>query len=357
MDELLAEVGPHGVGRITLNRPHALNALTLPMLGEFARGLDAWEADDAIRQVLIRGAGERGLCAGGDIRALCEAVQDGLDLPDRFFRAEYTLNARLARFAKPVTAIMDGLTMGGGIGIAGHVARRVVTERSVLAMPETAIGFVTDVGGTHLLSRAPGELGTHLGLTGARMNAADAIDCGFADLFVPVARLEAACAALDRLADFAAPPPPGVLAAQRGWIDRCYRFDTVEEILAALDEAPEDAAHEAASTIRRMSPTALKVVLRALRSAPGLGGLEPCLEMEYRIARAMMRPGSDFVEGVRAALIDKDRTPRWNPPTLDAISAAMVAAYFATTGGLGLAAGRHAPDAAGSDTPSAGEHG
>ena len=328
MEELLTEAGPDGIGRITLNRPRALNALTLPMLHEFDRCLDAWQADDNVRHVLIRGAGERGLCAGGDIRALCEAVKEGSDLPERFFRAEYTLNARLARYPKPVTAIMDGLTMGGGIGIAGHVAQRVVTGRSQLAMPETAIGFVTDVGGTHLLSRAPGELGTHLGLTGARMNATDAIECGFADLFVPVANLKAACAAPDRLADFATPPPPGTLAAQRGWIDRCYRFDTVEEILAALDAAPEHPAHEAASTIRRMSPTSLKVVLRALRTARGLGRLEPCLEMEYAIAMSMMRPASDFVEGVRAALIDKDREPLWNPPTLDAISEAMVAVRF-----------------------------
>ncbi|WP_428395223.1 enoyl-CoA hydratase/isomerase family protein [Lichenicoccus sp.] len=328
MEDLLSEAGQDGVGRITLNRPRALNALTLPMLHEFARCLDTWEADDGIRHVLIRGAGERGLCAGGDIRALCEAVKVGSDLPERFFRAEYTLNARLARYPKPVTAIMDGLTMGGGIGIAGHVAQRVVTERSQLAMPETAIGFVTDVGGTYLLSRAPGELGTHLGLTGARMNARDAIECGFADLFVPLANLNDACAAPDRLADFATTPPSGTLTAQRGWIDRCYRYDRVEEILTALDEAPEHAAHEAASTIRRMSPTSLKVVLRALRTAPGLGGLEPCLEMECGIARALMRPDSDFVEGVRAALIDKDRSPRWNPPTLDAVGEAVVAAYF-----------------------------
>ena len=328
MEELLTEAGPDGVGRITLNRPRALNALTLPMLHEFARCLDAWEADDGVRHVLIRGAGERGLCAGGDIRALCEAVKQGSDLPERFFRAEYSLNARLARYSKPISAIMDGLTMGGGIGIAGHVARRVVTERSLLAMPETAIGFVTDVGGTHLLSRAPGELGTHLGLTGARMNAADAIECGFADLFVPSANLNDACAAPDRLADFAQPPPPATLASQRAWIDRCYRFDTVEEILAALDAAPEDAARDAATTIRRMSPTSLKVVLRALRTARGLGRLEPCLEMEFGVAMAMMRPGSDFVEGVRAALIDKDRTPRWNPPALMAVNEAMVAAHF-----------------------------
>ncbi len=327
-DHLLAELGADGVGRIVLNRPRALNALTLPMIRAFAHRLEAWDADPAVRRLLIRGAGQRGLCAGGDGGGSRTAARAGDPLPQAFFRAEYTLNARLARYRKPVVAIMDGIVMGGGIGVAGHVSRRVVTERSVLAMPETAIGFVTDVGGTYLLSRAPGELGTHLALSGARMDAADAIHCGFADLFVPSRHLDAVCAAPDRLEAFAEPPPASPLAGERYWIDRCYRFDTVEAILAALSVDPVPQAQAAAATIRRMSPTALKVTLRALREARASGRLEPCLENEFRIAVAMVRPDADFIEGVRALLIDKDQAPRWRPATLEAVTGAMVDAHF-----------------------------
>ena len=327
--ELVAEIDAGGTGRLLLNRPRALNALTLPMIEAFIAALDAWADNPRVRGVLIHGAGERALCAGGDIRLITEAVNVGGALPERFFRAEYTLNARIARYPKPVLAIMDAIVMGGGIGVSAHASCRVVTERSVLAMPETAIGFITDVGGTYLLSRAPGELGTHLGLTGARMSGADAIHCGLADLFVPGSRLDDLRADPERVRDYAETPPPSPLSEQRRWIDRCYRSDHVEQILAALEECPEPAAHEAAATLRRMSPTSLKVTLRALREARALARLEPCLELEFRIALAMAQPGSDFVEGVRAAIIDKDRAPNWRPVTLDAVSAGIVDRHFA----------------------------
>ena len=335
-DELLTRVDAQGTGHVVLNRPRALNALTLPMAEAFLQALAEWAEDPSVRLVLVRGAGERGLCAGGDIRLITEAAKVGAILPERFFCTEYTLNARIARYGKPVLAIMDGIVMGGGIGVSAHASRRVVTERSVLAMPETAIGFITDVGGTYLLSRAPGELGTHLGLTGARMSGADAIHCGFADLFVPAANLQALCAEPGRLGELAEPPPPSALAAQRGWIDRCYSADSVEHILAALDAADAPEAADAAASLRRMSPTSLKVTLRALREARALGRLEPCLEQEFRIATAMARPDSDFVEGVRAAIIDKDRAPRWQPATLDAVTETIVGRHFAAHAGAAL---------------------
>ncbi len=334
--DLLTHVDARGTGHIVLNRPRALNALTLPMAEAFLHTLDDWTQDASVRLVLVRGAGDRGLCAGGDIRLITEAAKAGTTLPERFFRAEYRLNARIARYPKPILAIMDGIVMGGGIGVSAHARHRVVTERSTLAMPETAIGFITDIGGTYLLSRAPGELGTHLGLTGARMSGADAIHCGFADLFVAAARIDELCAAPGQFHEFAETPPRSALALQRGWIDRCYRADSVEEILAALDASDEPEAHDAAATLRRMSPTSLKVTLRALREARGLGRLEPCLEQEFRIATAMARPGSDFVEGVRAVIVDKDRTPRWQPATLDAVTEEIVARHFVGRSGIKL---------------------
>ena len=331
--DLLSETMGDGVGRITLNRPAALNALTLSMVRAMTHSLRQWAEDPRVRSVLIRGAGTRGLCAGGDIRALHDAIRAGGRHPEIFLREEYALNAMLARYRKPIVAIMDGITMGGGIGVSGHCAKRVVTERSSLAMPEVAIGFLPDVGGTHLLSQAPGELGTHLGLTGARMSAADAILCGFADVFVPAGRLEQACASPEDLDDFAEPPPAGALAAQRGWIDRAYASHRVEEILEALESLSEPQAAEAARSMRGNSPTALKVTLRALREARGFGRLEPCLANEFRIGMAMAQPGSDFVEGVRAAIIDKDRTPRWNPAGLAGVTDEEVARHFAPFGG------------------------
>ena len=336
---ILAEIAPGGVGRITLNRPAALNAIDLAMVRAMTGCLRDWAGDEAVRTVLIQGAGTRGLCAGGDVRALHDAIRAGNPLPDAFLREEYSLNARIAAYPKPVVAIMDGLVMGGGIGVSGHASRRVVTERSALAMPEVAIGFVPDVGGTYLLSRAPGELGTHLALTGGRMSAADAFLCGFADFFVPTARLGHACAAPEDLESFAEPAPEATLARHRGWIDRCYAFDNVEAILDALDGSGEPEALSAASTIRANSPTALKVTLRALREARGFGRLEPCLVNEFRIGMTMSVPEGDFVEGVRAALVDRDRAPKWRPAELAGVSAAEVERHLASRGAADLRLG------------------
>ncbi|MET9608467.1 enoyl-CoA hydratase/isomerase family protein [Streptomyces sp. NPDC006512] len=333
-DAVLIEIHGH-TGVITLNRPEALNALTHAMVLTVTAALAAWERDPAVRQVLVRGAGERGLCAGGDIRAIHADAKSGGTASLDFWRDEYRLNARIARYPKPYVALMDGIVMGGGVGISAHGSVRVVTERSRVAMPETGIGFVPDVGGTHLLSRAPGELGTHLALTGLAVGAADALLCGLADLFVPsdhLAELTHALAcspAEEVLAPYAgASVPGGELAAEREWIDRCYAADTVEEIHSRLLGNGLAAAREASSVLRTKSPTALKVTLAALRRARELGSLEEVLEQEYRVSAAALST-PDLVEGIRAQVIDKDRLPRWSPAALAQVRDAEVERFFA----------------------------
>ncbi|MCX4524605.1 MULTISPECIES: enoyl-CoA hydratase/isomerase family protein [unclassified Streptomyces] len=339
---LLAADGPTAV--ITLNRPKALNALTHPMVLRITEALTAWQHDPAVTQVLIRGAGERGLCAGGDIRAIHDDAKAGTSASAGFWRDEYRLNALIARYPKPYVALMDGIVMGGGVGLSAHGSVRIVTERSRVAMPETGIGFVPDVGGTHLLGRAPGELGTHLALTGAAVGAADALLCDLADHFVPAGRLADLTAELlagapvrEALPRHTGRPEPGELAGRRAWIDRCYPADTVEEIVERLlgegDAGGEGgpAAKEAAETILAKSPTSLKVTLAAVRRARELGDLERALVQEYRVSCNALR-SPDLVEGIRAQVIDKDRTPRWSPATLAEVTGEDVARFFAPLG-------------------------
>ncbi|MEV6728307.1 enoyl-CoA hydratase/isomerase family protein [Streptomyces sp. NPDC051364] len=332
---LLATDGRTGL--ITLNRPRALNALTHPMVLRIDEALRAWEQDPAVEQVLIRGAGERGLCAGGDIRAIHDDAKAGTASSAGFWRDEYRLNARIARYPKPYVALMDGIVMGGGVGVSAHGSVRVVTERSRVAMPETGIGFVPDVGGTYLLGRAPGLLGTHLALTGSAVGAADALLCGLADHFVPADRLPELTAALagspagEVLAHFAGTPTPGELAEQRAWIDRCYAADTVEEIVERLLAEGDPAAKETAETLLAKSPTSLKVTLAAVRRARALGPLEQVLVQEYRVSCHALR-APDLVEGIRAQVVDKDRNPRWSPPALADVSDADVERFFAPLG-------------------------
>ncbi|MCP2262185.1 enoyl-CoA hydratase [Streptoalloteichus tenebrarius] len=321
-----------GVGRITLNRPKAINALTHGMVRLIDAALVDWAADDAVRLVVVDGAGERGLCAGGDIRSIYEDARAGGTASLAFWADEYRMNARIARFPKPYLAFMDGVVMGGGVGVSSHGTVRVVTERTRLAMPEVGIGLVPDVGGTYLLSRAPGELGTFAALTGTALSAADAIHCGLADLVVPSDRLPALLADLldgaepeAAVATHARPPGESRLAAQADWIDACFAADRVEEILARLTDHGEDAV---AKEIEARSPTALKVTLAALRRARDLPDLESVLEQEYRVSAACLR-GHDLAEGIRAQIIDKDRNPRWSPATLSEVDDDVVAAHFA----------------------------
>ncbi|MFF7725004.1 enoyl-CoA hydratase/isomerase family protein [Streptomyces sp. NPDC008001] len=333
------------VGRITLNRPRALNALTHAMVRRIAGALDAWEHDAGVTAVVLDGSGERGLCAGGDVRAVHDDVRAGGGAAAReFWRDEYRLNARIAAYPKPYVALMDGLVMGGGVGLSAHGGVRVVTERSSVAMPETGIGFAPDVGGTYLLSRAPGELGTHLALTTARMGAGDALHAGFADHFVPAGRLAEFTAALadsgpdEAVRAFAAPAPASALAAHQGWIDHCYAAGTVEEILGRLTECGEGGvteAKEAAEAILGKSPTALKVTLGALRRARLLPGLPAVLEQEFRVMCASLAD-PDLLEGIRAQVVDKDRRPRWQPAALEDVTDEDVARHFAPADGPGL---------------------
>ncbi|KQV04496.1 MULTISPECIES: enoyl-CoA hydratase/isomerase family protein [unclassified Kitasatospora] len=334
-DVVLEQVGR--LGRITLDRPRALNALTHGMLLAIEAQLTVWATDDSVAAVLLTGAGERGLCAGADIRALHDDAKLGGADARQFFRDEYRLNHLISRYPKPYVAVMDGITMGGGVGLSAHGGVRVVTERSTVAMPETRIGLMPDVGGSRLLAHAPGELGTHLGLTAAAMGPGDALLCGFADHFVPVAALADFTAALtgsapaEALARYATEAPEAALGGEREWIDACYAADTVEEILARLDAAGITAAKEAAEQIRAKSPTSLKVTLAALRRARTHRTLAETLDQEFRISCAAL-DAPDLVEGIRAQVVDKDRNPHWSPATLAEVTDRQVAAFFADLG-------------------------
>jgi enoyl-CoA hydratase len=323
-------------GHITMNRPAALNALTYPMVGAIWRALLQWRDDPAVALVILDGAGERGLCAGGDVRSLYDSRGEGSGLARRFWTEEYRLNALIGRYGKPFVALQDGIVMGGGIGLSGHASHRIVTERSLLAMPETSIGLIPDVGGTWLLARAPGETGTYLGLTGARMNAADAIYAGFSDAMVPAASLAALVAELAGsnrpvdgvIGEMKREPEPGELGQHRAEIDAAFRFDTVEAIQSALAAMPGTWARETLSGFAVRSPLSMKATLAAIRNARRLGSLEEALEAEYRLTVRLFERG-EFLEGVRALLVDKDKSPRWNPPRLADVTPAMIAALLA----------------------------
>lgn len=331
-DEVLTEVDG-SVGLITLNRPKAINSLNQRMVDDLTAILTGWASDDAVRAVVLSGAGERGLCAGGDVVSIYHSARkDGAEAR-RFWRDEYLLNAQIADFAKPYVAVMDGIVMGGGVGVSAHANTRVVTDTSKIAMPEVGIGFIPDVGGVYLLSRAPGGLGLHAALTGAPFSGADAIAMGFADHYVPHTEIEAFRRAIvgdgveNALAKYAVEPPPSELAAQRDWIDDCFARDTVEDIVAALAGHGAGPANDAANLIATRSPIALSVTLEAVRRAAELETLKDVLVQDYRVSSASLR-SHDLVEGIRAQLIDKDRNPKWSPAQLAAVTAADVEAYF-----------------------------
>jgi enoyl-CoA hydratase len=324
-------------GRITINRPKALNALTYPMLGRIWAALVAWKDDPAVELILLDGAGERGLCAGGDVRSFYESRAQGSGFARTFWRDEYRLNALIPRYPKPYVAIQDGIVMGGGIGLSSHGSHRIVTERSRLAMPETGIGLIPDVGGTWLLANAPGETGVYLGLTGEPMHAADAIYARFSDVLVPSAKLPAL---IDRLADphggpvgeairgLAEDPGESELARRRGAIDAAFACPDVETIHMALAGAAGERAAKTRATLLQKSPKSLKLTHAAIRQARGLPCLEEALKVEYRLTVRLFEDG-EFPEGVRALLIDKDREPKWSPPQLGGVTPALVAAYLA----------------------------
>jgi enoyl-CoA hydratase len=332
-DEILARVD-RGVGFLTLNRPKAINSLTHSMVTTMHGVLTKWERDDAVHAVVLSGAGERGLCAGGDVVAIYHSARaDGVEAR-RFWRDEYLLDGYIGRYPKPYVAVMDGIVMGGGVGIGVHASTRIVTGTSRIAMPEVGIGFVPDVGGTYILSRAPGHLGLHAALTGAPFSGSDAIAMGFADHYVPHQALadftqaiigDGVDAAVDR---YAVAPPFSELVAQRSWIDECYEGETVADIVAALRGHDAGPANDAANLIASRSPTSLAVALEAVRRAAKLDTLEDVLRQEYRVSCATLRT-HDLVEGIRAQVVDKDRNPKWSPASLAAVSADDVEVFFA----------------------------
>ncbi len=326
-------------GRITMNRPKALNALTLGMVRDIRKVLDAWSRDPAVRLVLLDGAGDKALCAGGDVLSLYESRSAGSALARTFWREEYQLNALIHRYPKPFVAIQDGIVMGGGIGLSGHAQHRVVTERSMLAMPETGIGLIPDVGGTWLLAHSAGELGVYLGLSGARMSGSDAIQAGFAGTFAPSAALPALKAKLidpkgqpvdeiiDQLSD-EHPVPTSPLMALKPKIDKYFATVTVEAILRELRTTTDPWAQKTHADLQLKSPLALKATLTAIRQARQLPSLEAALNVEYRLCTRLFE-GGEFPEGVRALLVDKDKAPKWRHRELEDVPPAAVTALFA----------------------------
>lgn len=327
------------LGMLTLNRPEAINALDLEMVRTLSTALDGWQRDHRISRVLLRGIGARGFCAGGDVLLVRDAVRSGEPQAARdFWRKEYELNARIASFPKPIVVVMQGIVMGGGIGLAGHADRRLITADAAIAMPEVKIGLAPDVGGTYLLARAPGGLGTHLALTGRTIGAADAIHCGLADRRVQAATLgdlpealrdgDVDAAIAELTVDSDGIEEETALSSARAWIDPCYAGETVEEIVGMLESRAEPAARTAAKEIASISPLALKVTFEALRRAREMSSVAECLEQDYRVSCSFLNT-HDLPEGIRAVLVDKDRNPQWSPATLGQVTKAMVSPRFA----------------------------
>jgi enoyl-CoA hydratase len=328
-------------GLVTLNRPQALNAVSLGMVRALTRQLGEWEADSAITRVVVTANGQRAFSAGGDLRALSDLGRAGrYDEALVYFREEYALNAHIKRYRKPYIALIDGIVMGGGVGVSVHGSHRVAGDRFVFAMPEVGIGFFPDIGATWFLPRMPGELGTYCALTGERLAAGDAVVAGIATHRVASARfpalLEALCSAVPvdaLLGAFAQPAQPGPIAARRAAIDRLFRGSEVEDILSALEAeaaaggADAEFASAAAALMRTKSPTSLKVTREQMRRGANLDFTE-CMRTEFRIVSRIVR-GHDLYEGIRAVIIDKDQAPRWQPATLAAVSAAEVERHFA----------------------------
>ena len=335
MSEEILVARDGGLGRLTLNRPQALHALTTVMCSTCITVLSDWCRDPAVQAVLIDHSGERGFCAGGDIRMLADSGADDGRLARAFFFTEYRLNHLLFSYPKPVIAVMDGITMGGGVGLSAPARYRLATERTTFAMPETGIGLFPDVGGGWFLPRLPGRIGLWLALTGARIKAADCLHAGLATHHVPSERLPELKAALAEnpsdidalLAQFHVDPGPAPLLAHRAELDAAFGQGSVEAILAAL-EAGSDWARAQASALRTKSPQTLKVAFRQLALGLAAPDFAANMAMEYRIgARVVQR--HDFLEGVRAVIVDKDNAPKWDPATLEGVGEDLLDAIFA----------------------------
>lgn len=339
----------HGsVGRITLDRPRSIGAVDTSMVRAVAAGLERWRTDSDIDTVLLDATSDRGFCAGGDIRHLHQSIASGdLSAVEEFFRAEYALNAAIAEYPVPIVAVADGITMGGGIGLAGHAQVRIVTETSRLAMPETRIGFTPDVGGSWLLARAPGRLGEYLALTSDTMDASDALYAGFADHFVRRENLDGVREALETRADPATPgellrlfdetPEESDLVEARAWIDDAFSRETVIDVRARLRELADDprfsgAERSPASALAALDerpPTSLAVTLAAIRSSRVVSSVRAALQQEFRLVMWFASTQADMAEGIRAQMIDKDQDPHWNPARLEDLPDDIVGQAFA----------------------------
>lgn len=344
MSEHILSTVSHNTGFLTLQRPAALNSLSLEMVRALTHSLLSWRDDDQIAAVLIQSSSEKAFCAGGDIRFFYQkgiaTVTDGSALIEDFFNEEYALNHLIHHYPKPYIALLDGVVMGGGMGIAqaGSVARmRIVTERTKMAMPEVAIGLFPDVGGSYFLSRAPGEIGTYLGLTGQTIGAADAIYAGLADLFVPASELPALQALLAttpgkdlRAVVTAAAGAIDItqcpLALSRAAIDQHFAHNSVAEIMQSLATDHSEFASKTLAAMQKRSPLMMSVTLAQVRRGADLS-VGDCLRMERTMVRRCFEHG-EVIEGVRALVIDKDHAPRWNPSELAQVTAAMVEAFF-----------------------------
>jgi enoyl-CoA hydratase len=329
-------------GIVTLNRPQALNAVTVTMVRALRLQLDAWRDDPAVTRVVVTGAGGKAFSAGGDIRQIYDLGKAGKQREAlEFFREEYQLNTVIKKYPKPYVSLYDGIVMGGGIGLSIHGSHRVAGDKFLFAMPEVAIGFFPDIGGTWFLPRMPGELGAYCAVTGERLRAADSVSGGIATHRVPSQKfpelMEALCGTVSvdaLLGAFAAPAEAGPVAARRADIDRLFKADTVEAILQNLDAAAAGAGEGAewtkatAAIIRMRSPTSLKISLEQVRRGADLS-FEECMQTEYRIVSRIL-DGQDFYEGVRAVIVDKDNAPKWHPATLAEVGVADVAGYFAS---------------------------
>ncbi len=321
------------IGHILLDRPKALNALDPAMIDAMQAALDGWRDDPTVHAVVIEGNGGRAFCAGGDIRAIRTLAQAGdTEAVEAFFRAEYALNATIDEYPKPYVALIDGICMGGGIGVSVHGQIRVTTEAGLFAMPETAIAMFPDVGATFMLPRLPGGIGMYLALTGARVQGADAVHAGIATHFVPRDALPALRADLARdgvtaVAVHAHALPPFSLAPHRAAIDRCFGADSVPDIVARLEAEGTDWARETLATLRAVSPSSVMWSFAAVRRGAGLS-LRAALAAELALTRHVTRH-ADFAEGVRAMVVDKDRQPRWSPDRIEAVDPAAIAAMLA----------------------------
>ena len=343
-EEVLADVRNH-IGHLTLNRPAGLNAITLDMVRSLSHHLQAWADDPTVYAVVLRGAGEKAFCAGGDIRSLHDSFKSGDTLHEDFFVEEYALDLAIHHYRKPVLALMDGFVLGGGMGLVQGADLRVVTERSRLAMPEVAIGYFPDVGGSYFLPRIPGELGVYLGVTGVQVRAADALYCGLADWYLDSAKLADLDQKLDRLPWHESPLkdlqgllaklgvqhlPDAPLAALRPAIDHFFALADVPSIVEQLQQVTVADSHEwalaTAALMQTRSPLAMAVTLEMLRRGRHLP-LEQCFALELHLDRQWFERG-DLIEGVRALIIDKDKAPRWNPATVAELDAQHVDSFF-----------------------------